>query len=108
MENWEKEFDEKFVESDVYLSPTDYNEQLLIIKSFISQLLAQKEKEIREKLKKEIEEKISKMKKPDVWEYTGWDTPEINISKDEFRQQGIDGYNEAILNILNLLKVKSK
>jgi len=59
--------------------------------------------ESRRELKKKVVEKIKKMRKPDIWKYTGWDTPEINISKDEFRQHGIDGYNEALEDILNLL-----
>ena len=42
--------------------------------------------EYRQELKKKVVEKIKKMRKPDIWKYTGWDTPEINISKDEFRQ----------------------
>jgi len=34
----EKEFDEKFGESDIYVSSSDYNEQLLSVKSFIRQV----------------------------------------------------------------------
>jgi len=54
--------------------------------------------EIRKALT-QVVESVPTREKGKVWEYSGMDTPEISISKEEFRQKRIDGYNRHVQEI---------
>jgi len=63
-EGWEKEFEERFGARIDWLEGVDsvLGEATEVIKEFIRQLLAQKEKEVKEELKKKVEEQNEKTK----------------------------------------------